>query len=99
MYAHVVEVNVANGKMDEGIQAFRDQVLPSLHNHSLYRGSHLLVDREESKAVWIGRFLGGCLEATQYREDRIASLAQYVPGVVAHRTYEVALEDEAPAAD
>ena len=51
MFARVTEVEGSADKVDLGIQAFQDQVVPAARSVDGYRGALFLVDRSSGKGI------------------------------------------------
>jgi len=49
-YAHVINVQIQAGKVEDGIKAFRMEIIPVLRRLKDYRGSYLMVDRDKNEA-------------------------------------------------
>lgn len=53
MHARVTRVTGSADRTDEGIQSFRDKVLPVVQQAAGFRGTLLLVDRQSGKGIGI----------------------------------------------
>lgn len=89
MYAHIVDVEVQEGKLEEGIEAFRSEILPKLRENESYRGGHLLVNREDSLAAFLTWWASPCLKAVSFYRGLTQSVSPVLSGSPAHRAFEV----------
>jgi heme-degrading monooxygenase HmoA len=53
MYARVITVQYQPGKIDEGIQIYRESILPETRQLKGYKGAMAMVDRSTDKAISI----------------------------------------------
>jgi heme-degrading monooxygenase HmoA len=54
MYARLVAGSIPSDKLDEAIQLWRDNVLPSVQQQKGFRSVRLLVDRKNGKIASLG---------------------------------------------
>ncbi len=53
MHARVTRVTGSADRTDQGIQSFRDNVLPAVQQAAGFRGALLLVDRQSGKGIGV----------------------------------------------
>jgi hypothetical protein len=96
MYARVTPVEGSPEKVEDGIHAFKDKILPTVQGVSGYKGSFLMVDRSSGKGIGISlwesedarRAAGEAVASA--REATIQAMGGTVPPV---QEYEVAVSD------
>jgi heme-degrading monooxygenase HmoA len=54
MYARLVTGSIPSDRLEEAVQLWRDQVLPSVRQQKGFRGVRLLVDRKNGKIASLG---------------------------------------------
>jgi heme-degrading monooxygenase HmoA len=98
MHARVVTAQYQSGKLDEGIQLYRESVLPEARQQRGFKGALALVDRSTDKAISItlwqteadAQASGTSSPYLQAQLAKIASLLAGAPGV---ETYEVTVQE------
>ncbi|MBA3431204.1 MAG: hypothetical protein H0U16_06970 [Actinobacteria bacterium] len=96
MYARVTPVEGSPEKIDDGIKAFKEKVVPAVQDVSGYKGALLMVDRSSGKGIGMSlweseeaRRAGGEAVA-KARESTIQTMGGTVPPV---QEYEVVVSD------
>lgn len=74
MYARLVVGSILSGRLDEAIQLWREQVLPSVQHQKGSRSVRLLVDRQTSKVASLGLWeTEGDYQATvEWNQEQVA---------------------------
>jgi quinol monooxygenase YgiN len=96
MYARVVSGQYQPGKMDEGIQLFRDFLTPAAKEQGS-KGLLGLVDRATGKAIsitlWETEADLQASETSGYYQEQLAKFAPLFTGPPQREVYEVAAQD------
>src|SRR5438105_7304957 len=96
MYARVVTAHYQSGKFDEGLQIFRDSIVPAARQAQGFRGWLWLTDRSTGKSMTItfwateADLLAG--ETSGYYQAQIAKVAHVLATPVLREAYEVVLQ-------
>ncbi len=95
MHARVITVQYQPGKVDEGVQIYRESVLPEARQQRGFRGAMALVDRSTGKAISITLWqteadLQADMPNTPARVAKTSSLVAAAPLI---ETYEVAVQE------
>lgn len=98
MYARVVTAQYQPGKLDEGIQLYRESILPETRQQRGFKGTIGLVDRSTDKAISItlwqteadAQASGTSGDYLQAQLAKIASLVATAPDT---ETYEVVVQE------
>ncbi|HYK83870.1 MAG TPA: antibiotic biosynthesis monooxygenase [Ktedonobacteraceae bacterium] len=97
MYARVTTVQVQPGKIDDGIQIFRDAVLPAAQQQPGFKGVLQLVDRSNNKSIgitlWETEDDMKAGEASGYYQQQIAKVAPLLAAQPVRETYEVSMRE------
>ncbi len=97
MYARVTTVQVQPGKIDDGIQIFRDAVLPAAQQQPGFKGVLQLVDRSNNKSIgitlWETEDDMKAGEASGYYQQQIAKVAPLLTAQPVRETYEVSMRE------
>lgn len=97
MYARVTTVQVQPGKIDDGIQIFRDAVLPAAQQQPGFKGVLQLVDRSNNKSIgitlWETEDDMKAGEASGYYQQQIAKVAPLLAEQPVRETYEVSMRE------
>jgi heme-degrading monooxygenase HmoA len=98
MYARIFSLHIAPSKMDDFIQAWREEMLPAAQQQKGWNGARLLVDREANKAMIIGFWqteadaMATADTGSAYAQTQGARITPFItaPPVIEH--YEIAAE-------
>ena len=97
MYARVTISQVQSGKTDEGIQIFRDAVLPVAQQQPGFKGVSQLVDRGNNKVIiitfWETEEDMKAGESSGYYRAQIAKVASLLAAQPVMETYEVSIHE------
>ena len=98
MYARVVTSQYQSaGKLDEGLQIFRDSMVPAARQQPGFRGALGLVDRSTSKAIAIGlRETAADMQVTEssgYLQEQFAKIMPLLEGTPTVEVYEVSIQE------
>ena len=98
MYARVITVQYQPGKMDEGLQIYRELILPETRQLKGYKGAMALVDRSTDKAISISLWQSAgnaqaSGEGSAYLQSGLAKLASLFATAPGIETYEVAVNE------
>lgn len=98
MYARVGTVQYQPGKQDEGIQLYRESILPEARQQRGFKGAMGLVDRSTGKAISITLWeteadaqVSGTGSA--YLQAQLAKFASLLAAAPVVETYEVAVQE------
>ena len=77
MYARLVAGSIPSDKLDEAIQLWRDNVLPSVQQQKGFRSVRLLVDRKNGKIASLGLWEAEAdFQATvEWNQEQVAKFA------------------------
>ena len=97
MYARMVTAQVSPEKVNEGVQLWKDSVMPAAKAQKGFKSGRLLVNRTTGKIVTVGLWeteadMQATGEGSAYLQEQLAKFATLftAPPVVDH--YEVAVE-------
>ena len=97
MYARIVTAQVSLEKLNEGIQLWKDSVMPAVKAQKGFKSGRLLVDRKTGKIVTVGLWeteadIQATGEGSVFLNEQLAKFTSLftAPPVVEH--YEVAVE-------
>lgn len=96
MYARVTTLQVQPGRIDEGIQLFRDSILPTAKQQQGFKEALQLVDRKNNKTLVItlweteADLIAG--ETSGYYHEQLAKAAHLLAGPPAREAYEVSVQ-------
>jgi len=98
MYARMITVQYQPGKIDEGVQIYREAVLPEARQQSGFKGAMALVDRSTDKTISITlwqteadtRASGTSSAYLQAQLAKISALFAAAPSI---ETYEVVVQE------
>ena len=97
MYARIVTAQVSPEKLNEGIQLWKDSVMPAAKAQKGFKSGRLMVNRKMGKIVTVGLWeteadLQATGEGSTFLQEQLAKFATLftAPPVVEH--YEVAVE-------
>ncbi len=100
MHVRALTFQVQPGKMQEGIDIFKNSVVPAQKAQKGYQGSYLMTDASSGKALTIsvweseadmmaGESSGG------YLQEQIAKIGNLISGTPAFDHYELSVESSA----
>jgi heme-degrading monooxygenase HmoA len=97
MYARVVTAQVAPGKITEGIQLWRDSVMPAAREQKGFKSGRLLVNRQTGKIISVGLWeteadLQASGEGSAYLQAQLAKFASLFTAPPVIENYEVGAE-------
>lgn len=96
MYARVVKAQYQSGKFEEGLQIFRDSIVPAARQTQGFKGALGLVDRSTGKTIAIVlRETEADVQATEasgYYQAQVAKVAHVLATQMVREAYEVALQ-------
>jgi hypothetical protein len=97
MYARVVTGLYQPGKLDEGLQIFRDSTVPAARQQPGFRGALGLVDRNTGKAIAIAlRETAADIQATEssgYLQEQFAKIVPLLAETPTVEVYEVSIQE------
>ncbi len=98
MHARVATVQYQPGKMDEGIQLYRESMLPETRQQRGFKGAMGLVDRSTGKSILITLWqteadAQASGTSSAYLQAHIAKFASLWAAAPVFETYEVALQE------
>ena len=97
MFARVRVTQGVPDKLDEGIQQFRDAVVPSYKDVAGFKGGYMLVDRAKGKLIGVTLWATEAdLHATEATSQRLRTAGSHAAGgaVQSVEVYEVVVEPE-----
>jgi heme-degrading monooxygenase HmoA len=100
MYARVVTVQYQPGKLDEGLQIFRDSIVPAARQTQGFKGGLGLGDRSTGKAISIAlRETAVDIQATEssgFLQEQFAKGMHLLAGTPTVEVYEVSIQETQP---
>ncbi|HEY6408314.1 MAG TPA: antibiotic biosynthesis monooxygenase [Ktedonobacteraceae bacterium] len=97
MYARVVTTQYQPGKLDEGLQIYRDSIVPAARQTQGFKGALGLVDRSTGKAISIGlRETAADMQATEssgFVQEQFAKGMHLLAGTPTVEVYEVSIQE------
>ena len=98
MHARVSTAQYQLDKLDEGIQIYRESVLPEMRQQSGFKGVMALVDRSTGKAISLSLWetetdARASGVGSAYMQENLAKLAPLFAAAPVIETYEVAVQE------
>ena len=97
MYARVTIAQVQPGKIDDGIQTVRDEVLPAARQQPGFKGLWQLVDRSNNKTIvitlWETEADMKVGETSGYWQAQVAKVAPVLAAQPVREAYEVSIQE------
>ncbi len=97
MYARVVTTQYQPGKLDEGLQIYRDSTVPAARQTQGFKGALGLVDRSTGKAIAIGlRETEADMQATElsgFLQEQFAKVMTLLATEPVVEVYEVSIQE------
>ncbi len=98
MHARVVTVQYQSGKVDEGIQLYRESMLPEARQQRGFKGAMGLVDRSTDKSISITLWqteadAQASGVGSAYMQAQIAKFASPLASAPVFETYEVVVQE------
>ena len=98
MHARVVTVQYQPGKMDEGIQLYRESILPEARQQRGFKGAMGLVDRSTDKSISITLWqteadAQASGTSSAYMQAQLAKVASLLAAAPVIETYEVVVQE------
>ncbi len=97
MYARVVTTQYQPGKLDEGLQIYRDSTVPAARQTQGFKGALGLVDRSTGKAIAIGlRETAADMQATElsgFLQEQFAKVMTLLATEPVVEVYEVSIQE------
>ena len=97
MYARIVTAQVSPEKLNEGIQIWKDSVMPAAKAQKGFNSGRMFVDRKSGKIITVGLWetesdMQATGEGSAFLQEQLAKFANLftAPPVVEH--YEMAVE-------
>lgn len=96
MFARLTIMQVDRDRIDEGIELYRDSIVPAAKSQKGYRGISLLVDRQSGKAISIGLWDSEedamANERSRYYQEQVVKGIQFYTKPPIREGYEVAID-------
>jgi len=98
MHARVGTIQFQPGKLDEGIQIYRESILPEARQQSGFKGAMGLVDRSTGKSLSITLWeteadAQASGTGSAYLQAQLAQFASLLAAAPVFETYEVAVQE------
>ena len=97
MYARVVTGQYQSGKLEEGLQIYRDSIIPAARQTQGFKGALGLADRGAGKAIAINlRETTADIQATEasgFLQEQFAKIAHLLVGTPTVEVYEVSIQE------
>lgn len=97
MYARVTSVDIQQGKIEQAVKTYQEDVLPATAQQPGYRSAILFVDRDTLKAIsitiWQSEDDMTSGEVSTYYIEQLRKMAAYFAGMPVRETYEVPVFD------
>ena len=96
MYARITEFNIKKEKVEEGIELYRNSVVPAARSQKGFVGLYLLTDRPtgKGKAITFWRTEKDCLanEHNRYYQEQLAKFLDFFATPPIREGYEVTVK-------
>ena len=96
MFARLIICEWKSDKLDEGIELYRDSVIPAAKSQKGFRGGYLLTDRKTGKGISIALWeseedlIAG--ETSGYLREQLGKFKDYFAASPVREIYEVSLQ-------
>ncbi len=96
MYARMVTARIPLEKMDDGIQLYREEILPPAEEKRGFRHAFLLTNRDNgtivSLSLWATEEAMQASEEGGFIEQQVGKVAHLIEGQPRKETYEVSVD-------
>ena len=97
MFARITIVQMKEGKADEAINIYKDNVVPAAKSQKGYKGAYLLTDRDTRKGmsitIWDTEENAAANEQSGYYQEQVGRFKDIFGAPPVREGYEVSVQD------